>query len=63
MKDFLKKVDWIQIGVTGLSVVAYIAKSLYDTKKFNENLDKRYDDNFDKRVTDIVKKELNSKWR
>jgi len=63
MKKVLEKIDWVQIAVTGLSIVAYLAKSMYETKRFNENLNKRYDDNFDKRVSDIVEKKLNSKWR
>lgn len=63
MKKFLEKVDWVQIGVTGLGLITYLVKSIYETKRFNENLDKRYDDNFDKRVAEIVDKKLNSKWR
>jgi len=58
MKDMFKKVDWFQIGVLGLGVVASLTKSVYETKRFNANLDKRYDDNFDKRVAEIVDKKL-----
>lgn len=59
MKKFLEKVDWVQVGVLGLGLVASFARSLYETKRFDADLDKKYEDNFEKRVEEIVDKKLN----
>lgn len=58
MKKVLSKVDWIQVGVLGLGLVASLAKSIYETKRFDADLDKKYEDNFEKRVSEIVDQKL-----
>jgi len=58
MKNFLSKVDWFQVCVLTLGIAASFTKSIYESKRFDDNLDKRYDDNLDKRVSEIVDKKL-----
>ena len=58
MKKVLKKVDWFQVSVLGLGLVASLAKSVYEAKRFDANLDKQYDQHFEKRVAEIVDKKL-----
>lgn len=58
MKNILKKIDWIQVSVLGLGVVASLAKSIYEAKRFDEDLDKKYDEHFEKRVSKIVEEKL-----
>ena len=58
MKDILKKVDWFQVGVLGLTLATTLAKGIYENKKFDANLNKQYDEHFEKRVAEIVDKKL-----
>jgi len=58
MKNILKKIDWIQVSVLGLGVVASLAKSIYEAKRFDEDLDKKYDEHFEKKVSKIVEEKL-----
>ncbi len=58
MKKVLKKIDWFQIGVLGLGLAASLAKSVYEAKKFDANLEKKYDDHFEKRVNELIDKKI-----
>lgn len=58
MKKIIKKIDWIQIGVFSLGIIATVAKTLYENKRFNEELDKKYENNFEKKVSEIIDKKL-----
>lgn len=58
MKKFLEKIDWFQVGVLTLGLTASLAKSLYETKRFDDNLNKKYDDNLEKRINEIIDKKL-----
>jgi len=58
MKKVLSKIDWFQVGVLGLGLTASLVKSIYETKRFDANLNKRYDDNLEKRISEIVDKKL-----
>lgn len=58
MKKVLKKIDWVQIGVLSLGLAASLAKSVYEAKKFDANLEKRCDDHFEKRVNELIDKKL-----
>lgn len=59
MKKVIKKIDWVQVGVLGLGLIASLAKSIYEAKRFDANLNERYDDHLDKRISEIVDKKLN----
>lgn len=58
MKKVLKKIDWVQIGVLGLGLAASLAKSVYEAKRFDADLDKKYDGNFEKRVNELIDKKM-----
>ncbi len=58
MKNILKKLDWIQIGVLALGVTASLARTLYENKKFDENLSKKNDDHFEKKVNELIDQKL-----
>ena len=58
MNNVLKKVDWVQVGVLGLGLFASLAKSIYESKPFDADLDKKYEQNFEKKVLEIVDKRL-----
>ena len=58
MKNFLEKVDWVQVGVLGLGLVASLAKSVYEAKRFDADLDKKYEEHFEKKVSKIVDEKL-----
>ena len=58
MKKILEKVDWAQVSVLGLGVVAYFAKAVYEAKRFDADLDKKYEEHFEKKVSEIVDKKL-----
>lgn len=59
MKKVLKKIDWVQIGVLSLGLAASLAKSVYEAKRFDSNLEKRCDDHFEKKVNELIDKRLN----
>lgn len=58
MNKVLKKIDWFQVGVITMGLAATLVKSIYESKRFDSNLNKRYDDNFEKRVEEIIDKKL-----
>ena len=58
MKKVLSKVDWFQVGVLVLGLSASLAKSIYETKRFDKNLNERYDDNLEKKISKIVDEKL-----
>ena len=58
MKDALKKVDWVQIGVLGLGLVATLAKGLYENKRFDSDLEKRFNNRLEQKVEEIVEAKL-----
>ena len=58
MKNVLQKIDWVQVGVLGLGLAASLAKAIYESKRFDANLDKRCDDHFEKRVNELIDKKL-----
>lgn len=58
MKRVLNKIDWFQVSVIGLTVVATLTKSIYDAKRFDSVIEKQLDDNLEKKIHEIVKKEL-----
>lgn len=58
MKKFLEKVDLVQVGVLGLGLVASLAKSVYEAKRFDADLDKKYEEHFEKKVSKIVDEKL-----
>ena len=60
MKKVLKKIDWIQVGVLGLGLAASLAKSIYEAKRFNADLEKRYDGNLEKKINEIIDKRIES---
>ena len=37
MKKMVKKIDWVQIGVLGIGLVATLAKSIYEAKRFDQD--------------------------
>lgn len=57
----LSRIDWCQVGVFMLGIGATIAKTLYENKKFDENLDRQYIEHFDERVSKIVDKKLKNR--
>lgn len=59
MKKVLKKIDWVQVGVLGLGLAASLAKSIYEAKRFDADLDKKYEDNFEKKVNELIDKKIN----
>lgn len=59
MKNSSKKIDWLQIGVFALGLATAIVKSLYETKRFNDDLNTKYENNFDKRVNELIDKKMN----
>ena len=58
MKKFLEKVDLVQVGVLGLGLVASLAKSVYEAKRFDADLDKKYAEHFETKVSKIVDEKL-----
>ena len=58
MKKVLKKIDWVQVGVLGLA--ASLAKSIYEAKRFDADLEKRYDGNLEKKINEIIDKRIKS---
>ena len=60
MKKVLKKIDWIQVGVLGLGLAASLAKSIYEAKRFDADLEKRYDGNLAKKINEIIDKRIKS---
>lgn len=60
MKKVLKKIDWFQIGVLGLGLAASLAKSIYEVKRFDADLEKRYDCNLEKKINEIIDKRIES---
>ncbi len=58
MKNILKKLDWIQVGVLVLGVTASLARTLYENKKFDESLAKKSDDHFEKKVNELIDQKL-----
>lgn len=58
MKKVLSKIDWFQVGVISLGLVASLSKSIYDAKKFDSVIEKQLDEGLEKKVQEIVKKEL-----
>lgn len=58
MKKVIQKIDWVQVGVLGLGLIATLAKSVYEAKRFDEDLNKRYDDHLEKKVSEIIDKKL-----
>lgn len=58
MKKFIKKLDWVQVGVLALGITASIAKTLYESKKFDENLAKQTNDQFEKKVNELIDAKL-----
>ena len=49
MKNIFKKMDWIQVGVLALGITASIAKTVYENKKFDDNLAKQTNNHFEKK--------------
>lgn len=60
MKKVLKKIDWIQVGVLSLGLAASLAKSIYEAKRFDADLEKRYDGNLEKKINEIIDKRIKS---
>ena len=58
MNKIFKKVDWIQVGVLALGITASIAKSIYEAKKFDANLQKQSNDHFEKKVNELIDAKL-----
>jgi hypothetical protein len=58
MNKFIKKIDWIQVGVLALGITASLARTLYENKKFDENLTKRSNEHFDKKVNELIDQKL-----
>lgn len=59
MKKVLKKIDWFQVGVLSLGVAASLAKSIYEAKRFDADLNEKYEDNFEKKVNALIDKKIN----
>lgn len=58
MNKIFKKVDWVQVGVLALGITASIAKSIYEAKKFDANLQKQSNDHFEKKVNELIDAKL-----
>lgn len=58
MKKMVKKIDWVQIGVLSIGLVATLAKSIYEAKRFDQDLEEKYEKHFEKKVSEIVDKRL-----
>lgn len=59
MKKFdIKNVDWFQVGVGGLTLLATLAKTIYDNKRFDARIDKDLDGRLVERVEEIVNQKL-----
>lgn len=58
MKKIFKKMDWIQVGVLALGITASIAKTVYESKKFDDNLAKQTNDHFEKKVNELIDAKL-----
>lgn len=61
MKKVLSKIDWVQVGVLSLGLAASLAKSVYEAKRFDANLEKRCDEHFEKRVNELIDKKLKNR--
>jgi len=58
IKKVIKKVDWVQVGVLGLGLIASLAKSIYEAKRFDTNLNEKYNNHLEKRINEIIDKKL-----
>jgi len=58
MKNIFKKMDWIQVGVLALGITASIAKTVYENKKFDDNLAKQTNNHFEKKVNELIDAKL-----
>lgn len=58
MNKLFKKLDWFQVGVLALGITASVAKTIYESKKFDANLDKQHNDHFEKKVNELIDAKL-----
>lgn len=57
----LSKIDFVQVGIAALGAIAGLARTIYEIKRFDENLNRQYIDHFDERVSKIVDKKLKNR--
>lgn len=59
MKKFdIKNIDWFQVGVGGLTLLATLAQTVYNNKRFDARIDADLDGRLVERVEEIVNQKL-----